>query len=281
VAFVKVQRCSLAPHVFATDASNITVTLDRRSDADQGAMSCHIRGRWFVRGTRAPISSGKFSSGSTTLVVARCFEQASDQLDVANPCVKTAGVLEHWDRAPALDRVTADAATNDPTLIRPGAIFVIDHGNGKGHAGLVTRVVSGNIDTIEGNTSEAGSREGDGVYEKTRAVDSINVGFIDYGHTSKTPARSVTRISAATGRQRRRRRRTRTSRASPARSAAGTAGGARPTAHPQPPCPPVIPPCVAEASASRPPPSVPASTTEAHAGAPASSAGATPPSPIA
>jgi len=110
-----------------------------------------------------------------------CFEQASQALGVANPCVKTAGVLEHWDKAPAGDRVTAAAATNDPTRIRPGAVFIINHGNGKGHAGLVTRVVSGNIDTIEGNTNEAGSREGDGVYEKTRLVNSINVGFIDYG----------------------------------------------------------------------------------------------------
>lgn len=113
-----------------------------------------------------------------------CLEQASRDLGVANPCVKTAGVLDHWERAPASDRVTAEAATNDPTLIRPGAVFIINHGNGKGHAGLVRRVVSGTIDTIEGNTNEAGSRDGDGVYPKTRLVDSINVGFIDYGRTS-------------------------------------------------------------------------------------------------
>lgn len=52
---------------------------------------------------------------------------------------------------------------------------------GKGHSGLVTRVVSGKIDTIEGNTNQVGSRGGDGVYAQTRAIASITVGFIDYG----------------------------------------------------------------------------------------------------
>ena len=33
--------------------------------------------------------------------------------------------------------------------------------------GLVTRVVWGEIEPFGGNTNEAGSREGDGVYEKT------------------------------------------------------------------------------------------------------------------
>jgi hypothetical protein len=111
-----------------------------------------------------------------------CFDQAAATLAVANPCVKTAGVLDHWARSPPDDRIAAAAAADDPTLIRPGAVFIIDHGGGKGHAGLVTGVVSGEIATIEGNTNEAGSRDGDGVYEKTRAIDSINVGFIDYGH---------------------------------------------------------------------------------------------------
>ena len=110
------------------------------------------------------------------------FDQAAQRLGVPNPCIKTAGVLEHWQRSPAADRIQASAAADNPTLIRPGAVFIIDHGSGKGHAGLVTRVVSGKIDTIEGNTNQVGSREGDGVYEQTRAIASITVGFIDYGH---------------------------------------------------------------------------------------------------
>ena len=69
---------------------------------------------------------------------------------------------------------------DDPTLIRPGAIFIVDHGGGKGHTGIVTKIVDGEIGTIEGNTNQRGSREGDGVYQKVRTIASINVGFVDY-----------------------------------------------------------------------------------------------------
>ena len=110
------------------------------------------------------------------------FERAAQSLGVPNPCIKTAGVLDHWHESPVADRIQAWAAADNPTLVRPGAVFIIDHGSGKGHAGLVTRVVSGKIDTIEGNTNQVGAREGDGVYEQTRMIASINVGFIDYGH---------------------------------------------------------------------------------------------------
>jgi hypothetical protein len=109
-----------------------------------------------------------------------CFDQAATALGAADPCVKTAGVLDHWAKAPQAARVYASAALDDPTLVRPGAVFIIDHGGGKGHAGFVTRIASGVIDTIEGNTNLAKSREGDGVYAQSRTIASINVGFIDY-----------------------------------------------------------------------------------------------------
>lgn len=110
-----------------------------------------------------------------------CFTESARALSVRNPCVRTAGVLDHWARSPPVARIYASAALVDPAAIRPGAIFIIDHGSGHGHTGLVTRVASGEIDTIEGNTNQRGSREGDGVYRQTRTIASINVGFIDYG----------------------------------------------------------------------------------------------------
>jgi hypothetical protein len=110
-----------------------------------------------------------------------CFDEAAVHLGVANPCVKTAGVLDHWARSPVSIRLGAEDAFDDPRRIRPGALFIIDHGGGKGHSGIVTRVLAGEIATVEGNTNERGSREGDGVYEKTRSIASINVGFLDYG----------------------------------------------------------------------------------------------------
>jgi peptidoglycan hydrolase-like protein with peptidoglycan-binding domain len=110
-----------------------------------------------------------------------CFEQAAKNLSVQNPCVKTAGVLDHWNKASPIVRVYSERAFDDPRVIRPGAIFIVDHGGGKGHTGIVTNVVDGQIGTIEGNTNKAGSREGDGVYEKLRPIGSINLGFLDYG----------------------------------------------------------------------------------------------------
>jgi len=108
-----------------------------------------------------------------------CFDEAARQLGVSNPCVKTAGVLSHWTRAPLAARVPAEAAFDDPRLIRPGALFIVDHGSGRGHTGIVVKVLTGEIATIEGNTNQRGSREGDGVYQKTRSIGSINVGFLD------------------------------------------------------------------------------------------------------
>lgn len=54
-------------------------------------------------------------------------------------------------------------------------VFVIDHGGGKGHAGLVVgeSAEPGTYVTIEANTNQAGSREGDGVYSKTRHVSEF------------------------------------------------------------------------------------------------------------
>lgn len=109
------------------------------------------------------------------------YDEAATRVHMQNPCVKTAGVLEHWAKSPAATRIYAEQAFDDPSLIRPGAIFIVDHGGGKGHTGIVTKVVDGQIGTIEGNTNQQGSREGDGVYQKVRTIGSINVGFIDYG----------------------------------------------------------------------------------------------------
>lgn len=115
-----------------------------------------------------------------------CFEKASKKLGRINPMVKTAGVLDHWNRAESkrASRITLARAKNNPALIKPGHIFVIDTGTagGAGHTGLVERVIGGKLVTIEGNTNEGGSREGIGVFRREqRTIASINKGFIDYG----------------------------------------------------------------------------------------------------
>ena len=113
-----------------------------------------------------------------------CFEQAARKLDRANPMIKTAGVLDHWNKAGqrGIPRLLAADATAKPSLVRPGMIFVLSTGGGNGHTGLVESTSAGKLVTIEGNTNDGGSREGIGVFRRTqRKVNSINRGFIDYG----------------------------------------------------------------------------------------------------
>jgi hypothetical protein len=109
-----------------------------------------------------------------------CFTQAATQLGVTNPLARTGWVFTFWDRAPKAARVTAEAAADDPSLIKPGSVFIIDHGNQKGHTGLVRALQGGEILTVEGNTSLRGSREGDGVYELRRHIGEVNVGFLQF-----------------------------------------------------------------------------------------------------
>lgn len=111
-----------------------------------------------------------------------CFDETARQMGRANPMVRTAGCLDHWNRAPqrGARRVTAGRAASNPELIAPGAVFIIDSGRGLGHTGLVERVAGGFIHTIEGNTDPTQSRDGGGVYRLTRKIADINKGFIDY-----------------------------------------------------------------------------------------------------
>ena len=113
-----------------------------------------------------------------------CYLTAAQKMGIANPHVKTAGVLDHWAKAGSVRgavRVTPAMAIADPSLITPGALFIMDFGGGTGHTGIVTAVANGFLTTIEGNTNEGGSRQGIGVFQHTtRKINSISKGFIDY-----------------------------------------------------------------------------------------------------
>lgn len=113
-----------------------------------------------------------------------CYQQAAGHLGVANPHVKTAGVLDHWNRAktqPGATRITTNAAINNPALVTPGSLFIIDNGGGFGHTGIVAGIVSGLLETIEGNTNSGGSSNGIGVFKRnSRKINTINKGFIKY-----------------------------------------------------------------------------------------------------
>jgi hypothetical protein len=111
-----------------------------------------------------------------------CFDEAALRLGRSNPMVKTAGCLDHWRRAPehGARRVTKSNVAGDPGEITPGMIFIVDHGGGLGHTGLIEKVAGGLLTTIEGNTDASLTREGGGVYRLTRKIADINKGFIDY-----------------------------------------------------------------------------------------------------
>jgi hypothetical protein len=93
---------------------------------------------------------------------------------VANPCPRTAGALRLW--------ALADPACRE-TLAAPGDVFVLDHGHGLGHVGIVELVTPDGetVVTIEGNTNAAGSREGDQVAKHTwRPSDSHRGALVGY-----------------------------------------------------------------------------------------------------
>jgi hypothetical protein len=117
-----------------------------------------------------------------------CFTRASRLLSQSNPCTKTAGCMDLWRRAPAPARMAIAGVLAAPEVVPAGAIFIVDHGQGKGHTGLVERIAAGMLHTIEGNTDPGGSREGDGVYRRIRPLSAINAGFINYVRGSAAAA---------------------------------------------------------------------------------------------
>lgn len=111
-----------------------------------------------------------------------CFEQAANEKGRANPMARTGGCLAHWNSAKAKGaaRITKADAVNNPALVKPGMVFIMDFGGGKGHTGFVVAVRGGMIDTVEGNTDASKTREGGGVYLLTRKLSEVNKGYLDY-----------------------------------------------------------------------------------------------------
>lgn len=91
------------------------------------------------------------------------------------PCPRTAGAVKLWTLAETYQRVQVPA---------PGLVYVLDHGGGKGHAGIVESVSDGMVVEISGNTNAAGSREGNCVARHAAASPAVVhggrlLGYID------------------------------------------------------------------------------------------------------
>lgn len=98
-----------------------------------------------------------------------CVREATLRGGPMNRLPRTGGVLKMWERTPEHMKFTQAA---------PGRVFIMDKGKGLGHCGFVLSVELDWMRTIEGNTNGAGSREGDGVYQRERHVSEA-LGFID------------------------------------------------------------------------------------------------------
>jgi hypothetical protein len=113
-----------------------------------------------------------------------CYLMAAESLHRDNPHIKTAGVLEHWNKAgrkSGVIRITKAEAIADPGLVKPGSLFIIDLGRGRGHSGMVIETANGRLVTIEGNSNPGGSQNGIGVFRRdARKINQITKGFIDY-----------------------------------------------------------------------------------------------------
>jgi hypothetical protein len=96
-----------------------------------------------------------------------CVLEASKKTGSQSPLKKTAGVLDQWNSKPELRLATPVS----------GSVFIMDFGKGQGHTGFVEKVEGNMIHTIEGNTNDDGSREGNKVCRRTRDIATIK-GFI-------------------------------------------------------------------------------------------------------
>lgn len=119
------------------------------------------------------------------------FDQLSARIGAKNPLPKTGGVMQLWEKSSSDLKINIDSAKSNPSLIKPGQIFIMKRGEGRlGHTGIVvkTNPDKREIITIEGNTNDQKSGEGDRVGVNRRKIDDIPlVGFIDYFKYDRTP----------------------------------------------------------------------------------------------
>ena len=127
-------------------------------------------------------ANGRAGEAWCASFVSWCFVKACEAMGQPNPMTPSRGALRVWHQAPPATK------SKTPTI---GSIFVIDHGKGKGHVGFVESVTRTHIVTVEGNTNDGGSREGDKVLRRSRRLSEVNVGYVDYGAEAVAPAVAI------------------------------------------------------------------------------------------
>src|SRR5262245_64133846 len=110
------------------------------------------------------------------------FEQAAKVKGTENPLPKTAGVITLWHLGLHTEAQIVRKSEANAQNVKPGMIFHLDLGSGKGHAGLVIEVRGDRIITIEGNTNPGGSSDGFGVFRRdSRPITTgVLLGYLDF-----------------------------------------------------------------------------------------------------
>jgi len=123
------------------------------------------------------------------------FDEISGHLGMTNPLPKTAGVIDHWDKAEPSLKINVSDVRKNPDLLQPGMVFIMHraqaHGQKNlGHTGIIISVdpVKKSFTSIEGNTNDMASHQGGRVGINARTLDDpLLVGFIDYFKDSRNP----------------------------------------------------------------------------------------------
>lgn len=163
----------LAPNALLTEALKVAVTQIGVMEDPPGSNKGPIVDQYL---SSVALPPGLFWCAA---YVYWCFNNAAVKLNKNNPLVKTGHVMTHWNKTAGKKILTAEAI-DKPSLIKPGHIFMMNTGGSSGHTGIIEKVDGGFIHTIEGNSNNAGSRNGIGVFRLQRKISKINRGFIEY-----------------------------------------------------------------------------------------------------
>ena len=101
-------------------------------------------------------------------IIVWAFDEAARSLKMHNPLVRTGGCLDQ------LEHTTCQVIlAKDYTDPQPGDVGIIDLGKGAGHAFFVKEAGAdkATVNTVEGNTNDDGSVNGNGEYFRERAIN--------------------------------------------------------------------------------------------------------------
>jgi hypothetical protein len=131
----------------------------------------------FVRRCLASVGIG-FAAPWCNAFVYLVYQEAAEKARWVNPVVRTGHVVTGWNKTKGT-KVPGSEIVKLPTVLQPGDQFIMRFKNGLGHTGIITEVKGRRIHTIEGNTNNAGGREGFGVLRKVRRPEEL-FGAISY-----------------------------------------------------------------------------------------------------